>query len=254
MKEITKPPVWLGALPIIALIALWSWLVYSGAAPRALLPSPLDVLGRLFELALQRDFWDHVGATLLRLLSGFSLGLVAGILLAIFSVASAAGQLVTNAFVRILAPLPKIAFYQVIIIILGFGHSSKIALVAIEAGFPAYLATYQGLRNVDVKLVWAARSAGASALQVLFGVILPAAAPSVLTGARVAMVISCIVVFLSEMMSSTEGLGYMLIDAARNFRTVDMFVPIVLISALGLSLGAIFTWIRARLLKGFPQN
>ncbi|MGD9920524.1 MAG: ABC transporter permease, partial [Pseudorhodoplanes sp.] len=67
-------------------------------------------------------------------------------------------------------------------------------------------------------------------------------------------VISCIVVFLSEMISSTDGLGQLLVRAARNFQTVDMFVPIIAISALGLILNGAFNALRAWLLVGFPEE
>lgn len=243
----------IGAIPILALILIWAWAANAGIAPRALLPSPWDVAKRATEMLADPDFRSNIGVTLFRLVSGFAIGLLAGTALALLAVSGAFIQTVVNAFVRILAPLPKIALYPVMILVLGFGHESKIALVAIEAAFPVYLATWQGMRNVDEKLIWVARAAGASKLHCLLQVMLPAAAPSVLTGARVAMIISCIVVFLSEMMSSTEGLGYVLIDAARNFRTVDMFVPIILISALGLILGALFSFARNKLLVGYPQ-
>lgn len=248
-----RPMNLIGAIPILALILIWAWAAQAGIAPRALLPSPLDVARRAAEMLADPEFRSNIGVTLFRLVTGFAIGLAVGTVLAIVAVSGVFTQTVVNAFVRILAPLPKIALYPVMILVLGFGHESKIALVAIEAAFPVYLATWQGMRNVDEKLVWAARAAGASAPHCLLRVMLPAAAPSVLTGARVAMIISCIVVFLSEMMSSTEGLGYVLIDAARNFRTVDMFVPIILISALGLILGAVFNLARKTLLVGYPQ-
>lgn len=243
----------LGALPIIGVIVLWAALATWGSMPRALLPSPLDVLLRLLTLLPQPEFLGHVGTTLFRLVSGFTIALTAGLALALLSISSAVSRTMVNAMVQLLAPIPKIALYPAFILILGFGHSSKIALVAADAALPIYLAAYQGMRNVDMKLVWAARSAGASSLHCLLFVMLPAALPSILTGCRVAMIISCIVVFLSEMISSTEGLGYYLIDAARNFRTVDMFVPIILISILGLSLSAGFNVLRCRLLVGYPE-
>lgn len=243
----------IGILPILALVLIWTWAANAGIAPRALLPSPLDVARRTGVMLADPRFRSDIGITLFRLVTGFAIGLGIGTVLALLAVSGAFIQTVVNAFVRILAPLPKIALYPVMILILGFGHESKIALVATEAAFPVYLATWQGMRNVDEKLIWVARAAGASRLHCLACVMLPAAAPSVLTGARVAMVISCIVVFLSEMMSATEGLGYVLINAARNFRTVDMFVPIILISALGLILGAVFNLARKKLLVGYPQ-
>lgn len=248
------PTVILGPLPIIGVVLLWAALATWGSTPRALLPSPLDVLLRSLTLLSQPEFLGHIATTLFRLVSGFLIALIIGLGLALLSISSALSRTMINAVVQLLAPIPKIALYPAFILLLGFGHSSKIALVAADAALPIYLAAYQGMRNVDMKLVWAARSAGASTLHCLLFVLFPAALPSILTGCRIAMIISCIVVFLSEMISSTEGLGYYLIDAARNFRTIDMFVPIILISALGLSLSVGFSSLRRRLLVGYPEG
>ena len=82
--------------------------------------------------------------------------------------------------------------------------------------------------------MWSALAAGTPRTKALLTVVLPAALPSVLTGCRIGLVISCIVVFLAEMITSTDGLGHLLIYAARSFETVDMFVPLITISLLGL--------------------
>jgi len=112
--------------------------------------------------------------------------------------------------------------------------------VVADAAFPILLATHQGTSAVEPKLAWSARAAGTSPLACLVTVVLPAALPSVLTGCRIALVISCIVVFLAEMITSTDGLGHLLVRASRNFQTVDMFVPLITISLLGLALNAAF--------------
>ena len=78
--------------------------------------------------------------------------------------------------------------------------------------------------------------------------------PNILTGFRIALVISCVVVFLAEMITSTDGLGQMLVRAARNFQTVDMFEPIIAITLLGLLLNAAFNVLSARLLVGFAEQ
>ena len=88
----------------------------------------------------------------------------------------------------------------------------------------------------------------------LFTVVLMAALPSVLTGCRIGLIISCIVVFLAEMITSTDGLGYLLVRAGRNFQTVDMFVPLISISILGLTLNAGFNALRKWLLRGFAEE
>src|SRR4029078_1088790 len=137
---------------------------------------------------------------------------------------------------------------------LCFDEPSKIALVAADAMFPILLATWQGTSAVEPKLVWSALAAGTSPGAVLLKVVLMAALPSVLTGARIGLIISCIVVFLAEMITSSDGLGYLLVRAGRNFQTVDMFVPLISISILGLTLNAAFNALRRWLLKGFPEE
>jgi NitT/TauT family transport system permease protein len=84
--------------------------------------------------------------------------------------------------------------------------------------------------------------------------VLPATLPSILTGSRIGLVVSCIVVFLAEMIVSTDGLGYVLVRAARSFQTVDMFVPLIAISLVGLALNGALALVRRRLLAGFPEE
>jgi ABC-type nitrate/sulfonate/bicarbonate transport system permease component len=243
-----------GLVPIALIIALWQLLATTGVASPALLPAPGAVFGRLIEQLGSLSYLQHAATTLFRLFAGFGIAVVIGVTLGV----AAAGQRTVEAglmpLVRVLAPVPKIALYPAFILTLGFEHASKIALVVADAAFPILLATYQGASTVEPKLAWAAQAVGVSRLRCLFTVVLPATLPSVLTGCRIALVISCIVVFLAEMIMSTDGLGHLLVRAARNFQTVDMFVPLITISLLGLLLNATFNALRRRMLIGFPEE
>ena len=243
-----------GAAPIALLLGLWFVLATFGFAPAALLPAPQTVFLRLFQLLGDPQFLAHCGVTLFRLFTGFAIAAVLGIALGIAAAGSRAVAAAVTPLVRVLAPVPKIALYPAFVLTLGFEHSSKIALVVADATFPILLATYQGAMAVEPKLVWSARAAGASQRRCLFTVVLRAALPSIMTGCRIGLVIACIVVFLSEMITSTDGLGHVLVRAARNFQTVDMFVPLIAISLLGLALNAAFNALRAQLLIGFPEE
>src|SRR5204863_2574626 len=161
------------------------------------LPPPAAVFARLIEQAVNPQFLQNAGVTLFRLFAGFSIALVIGVTLGVAAAGSKAVEGVVKPLVRVLAPLPKVALYPAMILILGFEHASKIALVAADAVFPILLATYQGTSAVEPKIVWSALAAGTSARKALFTVVLPAALPSVLTGCRIGLVISCIVVFLA---------------------------------------------------------
>lgn len=244
----------IGAIPILALLGLWEYLTAFKIAPPTLLPSPGAVFSRFFYLLGDSNFLEHTAITLYRLFCGFGLAVIVGVSLGIAGAGSPLIGSLLRPVIRVLAPVPKIALYPAFILTLGFDHASKIALVFADAMFPILLATLQGALAVEPKLVWSARAMGVSRIKCLFTVVLTAALPSILTGCRIGLVISCIVVFLSEMISSTDGLGLLLVRAARNFQIVDMFVPLIAISALGLILNAAFNMLRARLLVGFPEE
>ena len=255
MSPISRTTEWLiGAVPIVLLLALWHGIAASGLAPPALLPAPLAVFARLGEQLRNPLFIEHAATTLFRWFAGFSIAVVLGVGLGLAATASPLLGQIVRPLVRVLAPIPKVALYPAFILVLGFEHASKIALVAADATFPILLATWAGTSAVEPKLVWSARAAGATPLRTLFGVVLMAAMPSVLTGCRIGLVISCIVVFLAEMITSSDGLGHLLVRASRNFQTVDMFVPLIAISMLGLTLNVGFNALRTWMLAGFSEE
>ena len=243
----------LGIVPIALAIAVWQAISSFGYAPVTLLPPPGLVFQRLAEQLLTGSFQHAVAATLLRLFVGFSIAVILGVAVGLAAAVSPAINAVVRPIVRVLAPLPKVALYPAILLLVGFGHESKITLVAADALFPILLSTYYGASMVEQKLIWSAMAAGTPRRQILFKVVLPAAMPSILTGCRIGLVISCIVVFLAEMITSSDGLGHVLVTAARTFQAVDMFVPLITISLLGLILNGLLGAVRAYLLRGFPE-
>lgn len=244
----------IGFVPILGIIALWQAVFAAGVAPPALLPSPGAVFARFLQQIVSPDYLEHASITLYRLFVGFGIAVVAGVIFGVLMTGSKTVAAIVRPLVRVLAPVPKVALYPAFTLTLGYDDASKIALVIADALFPILLATYQGASSVEPKLAWSARAMGVSRLRTLFTVVLPAALPSVLTGCRIGLIISCIVVFLAEMITSTDGLGHLLMRAARNFQTVDMFVPLITISILGLLLNAALNALRRYLLRGFPEE
>jgi ABC-type nitrate/sulfonate/bicarbonate transport system permease component len=242
-----------GLVPIALLVAVWQALISLDYAPVTLLPPPGPVFARLARQLVTSTFQQEIAATLFRLFAGFAIAVVLGVGIGLAAAASPAVNAVVRPIVRVLAPLPKVALYPALLLLLGFGHESKITLVAADALFPILLSTYYGASTVEQKLIWSAMAAGTPRREILFKVVLPAAMPSILTGCRIGLVISCIVVFLAEMITSTDGLGHLLVTAARTFQAVDMFVPLITISLLGLILNGALEALRTFLLRGFPE-
>jgi NitT/TauT family transport system permease protein len=243
----------LGLVPIALLLLVWQAVISFGYAPPALLPPPGRVFARMAEQLLDSSYQQDIAATLFRLFGGFAIAVVLGVGIGITAAVSPPVNAAVRPLVRVLAPLPKVALYPAFLLLLGFGHESKIMLVVTDALFPILLSAYYGASMVEQKLIWSAMAAGTPRSQILFKVVLPAALPSILTGCRIGLVISCIVVFLAEMITSTDGLGHELVAAARTFKTVDMFVPLITISLLGLILNGLLHGVRMYLLRGFPE-
>jgi ABC-type nitrate/sulfonate/bicarbonate transport system permease component len=152
----------LGLTPIALLILGWQFLVSFGYAPVTLLPPPGAVFGRLAQQLLTSDFLHEIAATLIRLFAGFAIAVVLGVTVGLSAAVGPAINAVVRPLVRVLAPVPKVALYPALLLILGFDHASKITLVAADALFPILLSTYYGASMVEQKLVWSAMAAGRS--------------------------------------------------------------------------------------------
>ena len=233
---------------VLIVLAAWEIVCRAGLVPPSLLPPISAVLAKTVSSLLTPFFLYNVGQTLIRLLSGLIAAILLGILIGITAAQSRLGRRILEPLIRLFAPIPKIALYPALLLVVGFDHASRIALVLIDAVFPVLLAAYHGAGAVDEKLIWSARAAGLSARGCTWRIVFPAALPGILVGVRIAVVIACIVVFLSEMIQPGDGLGDLMTRAARSFHTVDMFVPIVVISLLGFAMDHALALLRRRLL------
>src|ERR1700709_511670 len=122
----------LGIAPIAMVIALWQALVPFGYAPVSLLPPPGLVFVRLAQQLVTSGFLHVIGATLVRLFAGFSIAVVRAACMGLAAAVNPAVNAVVRPVVRVLAPVPKVALYPALLILLGFDHASKITLVAAD--------------------------------------------------------------------------------------------------------------------------
>jgi NitT/TauT family transport system permease protein len=232
--------------PVLVLL-VWEMVCRLGWVEAQLLPAPSAIMARLVEIASGAEFWQNFGITLYRLVISLVIAVMLGVALGLVAQLSRFSAALLDAFVRLVAPIPKIALYPALILILGFENSSKVTLIVADAMFPVLMATWSAARAVDQKLIWSARAAGTTRAAGLWKVSVPASVPTVLAGVRVSGVIACVVVFLAEMIASTDGLGHMLTMAARAYKTVDMFVPLIWICAVGLALNSLIGFVQRKL-------
>jgi ABC-type nitrate/sulfonate/bicarbonate transport system permease component len=221
--------------PIALLIVLWEVLSRTGAVSPDVLPAFSTVMERLWELTAGGDMFRHVGDSLLRVISGLGLAIVAGSALGFMLAASTLAQKLMQPSLTFLYPLPKSALIPVIIIWLGFGHSAQIAVIFLGCLLPIILGAYNGAKGIENTLLWSARSLGANRLELEWQVIIPAALPDLLAGIRVALALSFVLLISSEMVGAQRGMGFLIAFLGDGGDYAGMFASSFVVIAIGFA-------------------
>ena len=232
---------------IVALLAAWEIAARSGLWSPLLFPS-LERIGKELWLFVSRsDGWWQAWVSLYRTFGGFALAAIAGVAL---------GMLMGRSefMAKLLDPLfsgtyavPKLALFPIFIFVFGLGSLSKVALIFLECLYPMTIITYHGARSVQPVLLWSAQNMGASKMRALLRVVLPATLPYVFAALRVALPVALIVAIITEMISSVDGLGYLVTYSLSSLKTDRMLAIVVVISILGLALDHAVVALRNRL-------
>jgi ABC-type nitrate/sulfonate/bicarbonate transport system permease component len=236
------------AAPVLALALAWEALAASGAVTPFQLPRLSAVLARIWTDAVAGDLFLNTALTLYRALVGFAIAALAGIVAGMAMSRNVAVRWLIDPIVSVGFPMPKIAFLPVVMLWLGVYDLSKIAMVVLDAIFPVVTATVAGVAGVDRHLLWSARNMGASEREVLWQIVLPAAAPQIMTGLQVALPIALIVAVVAEMLMGGYGLGGSMVHASRFADSRGVFAGIVEIAVVGYVLVKGMSLVRSRLL------
>lgn len=237
------PGSWPGFVSVATMVAGWWFLSGFGLVSREFLPTPADVFSALMEVL--RDgyrgttLWGNIASTLTRLLGGFGLATVIGVPLGLWMGANARVNAAIDWIVQFMRPLPPLSYMILLILWLGTGDLSKGALLFLTA-FPIIVAaSAAGVRGVKQQKIQAALSLGANRAQVFRHVILPSAAPMVMTGLQIALAAAFSTVVSAELLASTDGLGWMVISASTFLRNDIIILCILLLGGLGIGLASL---------------
>ncbi|GAB2881907.1 ABC transporter permease [Streptomyces mayteni] len=225
-------------LPALLLLA-WQLAAHSGAYTRAQLPPPADVWRALGDLAAHGDLGHHVAISVQRVLLGFAAGTAAGLLLGALVGLSRPARALLAPTVGALRAVPSLAWVPLLLLWLGIGETPKLTLVAVGAFFPVYTTVSSALDHADRRLIELGHAYGRSGPALLAQVLLPAAAPAVLSGVRLGLAQSWLFLVAAELIASTMGLGYLLIDSQNTGRTDVLVLTIVLLAVLGKASDAV---------------
>lgn len=235
-----------GTTFMLALLALWQLVASLGIEPPIILPSPAGVVRAFTGLFSSSSIWADFAASGQELLYGFALaaavGTVAGLLIGWYP---RLGYFV-DPFINFVYAVPRVALGPLLVVWLGIGLSSKVALVFLIAVFPMLVNTSSGIRSLDPHLVRVARCFGASDLQIFRTVALPGSVPFILGGLRLAVGQSLVGVFVAELLGAQFGLGAMIEVSSQQFQTDKVFAGLLIFALAGILLTAIVRWIERR--------
>jgi ABC-type nitrate/sulfonate/bicarbonate transport system permease component len=234
------------AVPI-ACLALW-WALSAGST-NFFFPPLRTILDAFRHLWLFDRVGGDVVPSVARLLAGYAIAVIAGVglglVLGLHSLARAFADPITH-FLR---SLPAPAIIPPALVLLGLGSLMKICVIALGAVWPILLNTIDGVRGQDQTPLEMARAYGISGRERLWRIVLPAASPQIFAGLRTSLSIALILMVISEMVASTNGIGNFVLQSQRTFAIPEMWAGILLLGLLGIGLSFALAAVERRVLR-----
>jgi sulfonate transport system permease protein len=222
------------ALPI-AIFAAWWILTETGVIQPTTLSTPSATWDAFVQLLLHQDLIGDVGISIRRALLGLALGAGVGLILGIIVGLYRLGEEFLDASMQMLRTVPYPALIFLFIVWFGVGELSHVLLIALATLFPMYLNTFNGVRNVDRRVVEAARSFGVEGWHLVRRVVVPLAMPSIMTGLRFSAGISVIALVFTESIGASQGIGYLVSQANSLDQIPNLVVCIIIYALIGIS-------------------
>lgn len=223
----------LGAVVPLGIFVAWQLAATSGAFSVTQLPAPSDVVWATGDLLSRGVLWGHVAISVQRVVLGFLIGAgIALVLGSIVGLSRGVSQLLMPT-IGALRAVPSLAWVPLLLIWMGIYEEPKITLVAIGAFFPVFTTVSSGFAAVDRKLLEVGRAYGLRGARLALTIFLPAAAPTIFSGLRLGLAQSWLFLVAAELIASSRGLGFLLLDSQNTARTDILFMAIILLAVLG---------------------
>lgn len=246
----------ISCLSIIVFLVFW-WLITDvlHVYKPSQLRSPINVLQALIEKIYTKapdnaTLFEHIGESLLIVGMGFLIGTVVGIPLGILMAWNKTADRIIGPVFNVLRYIPPIAWIPIMILILGIGRSSKIAVIFFASFFSNVLNSYTGIKQTKDVHVWVAQTFGATRKQLLWTVAVPTAMPFIMTGVKAALAGSWGSVVAAELLAANKGIGYMIQNARTLGRPDLVLAGIICIAVINLIITAAFDAVEKRLVRG----
>jgi NitT/TauT family transport system permease protein len=238
-----KIPSYVSVAGITGLLLLWELFCRLHIVPPLFLPAPSAIITDGWEMISSGELFKNLLASLYRILGGYAIGAVLGILVGLILGFSKWADAVITPIVYSIYPIPKIALLPLIILWFGIGEMPKVAIIALGVFFPVLINTFSGVKSVDPILIKAAVTFGSSHLNVIRKVILPGALPTIFAGLKLAAGTALLLLVSAEMIAAQYGIGAMVLHYGNLMITTKLMAGVLLLSLLGLLFNRGLQWL-----------
>jgi ABC-type nitrate/sulfonate/bicarbonate transport system permease component len=235
------------ATPIL-LLAAWEIAARTGVLDTRFFSSPVSIGKELWTMAVSGDLWKHTWASLVRVLVGFAIGTTLGVILGLGMGLSPTISAIFKPLIDATFPIPKVGLLPLVIIIFGLGEASKYAILAISAFYLIVINTAAGVRQIEKIYLDVGRNYHASRLMMFTDVALPGALPSIITGMKISMGVSLIIIVTAESLAAKSGIGFLIWTSWQVFEVEKMYVGLFVSALMGFLLAVMLDWFEKRLI------
>ncbi|MDO6763395.1 ABC transporter permease subunit [Agarivorans sp. 1_MG-2023] len=238
-------------------LGLWALVTEAGLIKPMFLPSPFDVMARMWDILIDgfagATLFQHLSASLGRIFSAFVLASLIGIPLGIAIGCSRVMRGIFDPLIEFYRPLPPLAYLPLVIIWLGIDEESKVTLIFLAMLAPIVLSARSGVSSVRIEQIQVAYSMGASRWQVVTQVIAKGAMPDIMTGMRIAIGFGWTTLVAAEMVAAERGIGFMVLNASEFLVTDVVIAGIVVIGIIAYCFDLFMRYLEGKLIpwKGF---
>jgi ABC-type nitrate/sulfonate/bicarbonate transport system permease component len=241
------------AAAVLGLLALWAVIAHVnarvGLMNPVLLPTPADVLAVGVDTARDGQLHRHVLTSLGRVAQGFGLAALAALGLGLLVGMCAPARILVEPVVEFVRPIPPLAFLPMFLVWFGLEEASKVAFIGYTTFFPMFVAITASVRRADVMLLRAAASLGASRMDLIRRVVLPASLPGIIVALRLGIGLALFVIVGAEFMGADAGLGHLIMEGRTFFNPPQIVMGALLLGLLGSLINALLLAVERSLLR-----
>jgi ABC-type nitrate/sulfonate/bicarbonate transport system permease component len=229
-----------GGLLLLVLIVLWELLPRYGILYARYFPPFSTIMKALFDGIWSTEILRHVVISISRSFRGYLLAILIGVILGTLTGTIRWLSDLLEITVEFLRPMPSVALVPISILLFGTSDSYNISIITFGCTWPIFVNTFEGTKSVDTQWIDTARVYGATRLDLLRKVVVPAALPYIVSGLRISLGTSIIIVTVTEMLASYKGLGFFIMETYNAYQIPQMYAGIITIGVVGYGLNRLF--------------